>query len=138
MATNNINRFRKEDYQGSPSWFDRVIFNLNLLIDYIYALNQIITAHTTRLATVPVFQTVTVTQTSASDSTTHPEHNTYNFASTLTTTPKQLLISVTNSSFPVFTTPPAASWHYVNGVVYIDAISGLANSTQYNFTLTIF
>jgi hypothetical protein len=138
MATNNITEFRKEDYQGSPSWWDRAIYNLNILIDFVLALNQTISTLATTVAAVPTFQTVTFTQTSASDSTTHPEHNTYSFASTLKTAPKQLLISVSNSSYPVFTTPPAASWHYVNGTVYVDAISGLSNSTQYNFTVTIF
>jgi hypothetical protein len=138
VATNNITRFRKEDYEGSPSWWDRAIYNLNLLIDYIYAINQAITSITTSLAAQPTFQTYQITQTSASNSTTHPEANTLHFTSTLKNAPKQLLISVSNASYPVFTSAVYASWHYVNGVVYVDAITGLANSTQYNLTITIF
>lgn len=138
MATNNINTFRKEDYPESPSWWDRAILNLNLLIDYIFALNRQMTANTTAIAAKPSFQTVTVTQTSASDSTTHPEHNTYNFTSTLSSAPSQLLLTATNSNNPVFTSPVWASWYYINGTVYVTAITGLQNSTQYTFTVTIF
>lgn len=138
MPTNNLSRFRKEDYQGSPSWWDRAIFALNLIIDYIFALNVAINSLRTTVAAVPVFQHETFTYISSGTSTTDPTSNTYSFTSTLDSAPRHLLIRVTNSTNPVFTSPVWASWHMVNDTVSIDAICGLQNSTKYTVTVTIF
>lgn len=136
MSTNNINEFRKEDYPDSPPWWDRALFNLNLLVDFILALNTSVRANTSAIAAMPTFQNEEWTATSSASSTTNPENNTHSFTSTLPAAPKQLLIHVTNSSNPLIR--PTVSWHYVNGIVYITSIAGLANNTQYNFTVTIF
>lgn len=37
-TNNKLIRFRKEDYKESPSWFDRVIFALDVLVDYTSSL----------------------------------------------------------------------------------------------------
>lgn len=136
-ATNNIIRFRKEDYKESPSWFDRVIYALNVLVDYTASLGVSVTSLTASVVNLAQIQSMTFTQMSSPTSTTNPETNTFTFQNPLSGSPVQLLIYATNSTIPVFTAPVWASWHAANGEVFIDAITGLANSTNYIFTVTL-
>jgi hypothetical protein len=136
-TTNNIIRFRKEDYKESPSWFDRVIYALNVLVDYTSALGNSISSISTTVSDMATVTSFSFNQLSSATSTTNPETNTYSFANPFTSSPAQLFIYATNSSVPIFTTPVWASWHAANGVVFIDAITGLANSTNYTFTVTL-
>lgn len=136
-TTNNIIRFRKEDYKESPSWFDRVIYALNVLVDYTSSLGNSIGSLSTAVSTLATIRSVYFTQTSSATSTTNPETNIYNFQNPLLKNPAQLLIYATNPSVPIFTFPVWASWHASNGIIYIDSITGLANTTLYNFTVTL-
>lgn len=138
MPSNNISRFRKEDYQGSPSWWDRAIYALNLLIDYIFSVNTALSSLTKTVGAIPKFQHETFTFISSGTSTTDPTSNTYTVTNRLGYTPHQLLIYVTNSTNPVFSSPVWASWHVSNDSVVIDAITGLADTTKYTVTVTIF
>lgn len=134
-TTNNIIRFRKEDYRESPSWFDRVIYALNVLVDYTSSLGNSVSTLSTGFANLAVIESFTFNQMSSPTSTTNPETNTYSFNHDVA--PAQLFIYAANSTFPIFTSPVWASWHYSNGVVFIDAITGLANSVNYTFTVTL-
>lgn len=136
-TTNNIIRFRKEDYKESPSWFDRVIYALNVLVDYTSSLGSQTANINSQIANMAQIHSFNFNQMSSGTSTTNPETNTYNFQTTLSTNIAQLLIYATNSSIPIFTSPVWASWHESNGTVFIDAITGLANSTNYTFTVTL-
>ena len=134
---NNTVIFRKEDFPGSPEWWNRAIFSLNRLTDYVSSLTSSINALSTNVSAIPTIISFNFTQTSDPASTTNPENNTYTFQNSESISPSQLLIYATNSSFPIFTSPVWASWHVQNGFIYIDAITGLANSTQYTFTVTL-
>lgn len=136
-TTNNIIRFRKEDYKESPSWFDRVIYGLNVLIDYTSSLGTQVTNLATQVTNSAQIESFTFLQLSSGTSTTNPETNTYNFQNPLSTNIAQLLIYATNTSIPIFTAPVWASWHTSKGTVFIDAITGLSNSTNYTFTVTL-
>jgi len=137
-TTNNIVRFRKEDYKESPSWFDRVIYTLNILVDYTSSLGSSITNLSTSVSSLPIVTSFSFNQLSSATSTTNPETNTKTFVNPFNDeTPAQLLIYATNSSIPIFTSPVWASWHAADGVIFIDSITGLANSTTYTFTVTL-
>lgn len=136
-ATNNIIRFRKEDYKESPSWFDRVIYALNVLVDYTSALGTQTANINLQIANTAQISTFSFLQLSSATSTTNPETNTYNFQNPLSQEVAQLFIYATNTSIPVFTSPVWASWHQADGTVFVDAITGLANSTNYTFTITV-
>lgn len=135
--TNNLIRFRKEDYKESPSWFDRVIYALNVLVDYTSTLGGQTSSLATSVSNLAEIKFFTFVMTSSGTSTTNPETNVFTFQNPSVKPIKQLLIYATNNTIPVFTSPVWASWHVANGVVFIDAITGLANSTQYTFTVTL-
>lgn len=134
-TTNNIIRFRKEDYKESPGWFDRVIYALNVLVDYTSSLGTSVGSLSTSVSNLAVIESFSFNQMSSPTSTTNPETNTYSFQHDVQ--PAQLFIYATNSSMPIFTSPVWASWTYANGAVTITAITGLANSTNYTFTVTL-
>lgn len=134
---NNIIRFRKEDYKESPSWFDRVIYALNVLVDYTSSLGTSVGSLNTSVSNLKSITSIIFTQTSSGTSTTNPETNTYKFTNPFTSNPSQLFIYATNNTLPIFTSPVWASWYALNGTIYITAITGLANSIQYNFTVTL-
>src|SRR6185436_5701522 len=103
-TTNNIVRFRKEDYKESPSWFDRVIYALNILVDYTSSLGNSITNLSTSVSSLPVVTSFSFNQLSSATSTTNPETNTKTFVNPFNDeSPAQLLIYATNSSIPIFT-----------------------------------
>lgn len=136
-TTNNIVRFRKEDYKESPGWFDRVIYALNILVDYTSSLGNSFTSLNAIVTIMPTILSFDFIQISSGTSTTNPETNTYNFQNPFADAPAQLLIYATNTTFPIFTAPVWASWHVSGGAIFIDAITGLANSTNYTFTITL-
>lgn len=136
-TTNNIIRFRKEDYKESPSWFDRVIYALNVLVDYTSSLGNQTAGLSTRITDMAEIGSFSFLQLSSGTSTTNPETNTYNFQNPLSQEVAQLFIYATNTSVPVFTSPVWASWHQEDGTVFVDSITGLANSTNYTFTITV-
>lgn len=136
----NQKRILREDIKEAPNWITRLLTPLNSFMETVYyALNRDIT-FTENIAC----QIKEITFNSKSDySTASPVEDGFlelQFRHSLKTKPKGLLIQqlITDGNVQaVHTTPVTLSWYENNGVVYINYITGLADSTSYTIRLLV-
>ncbi len=127
-----IKRVTKEDLTGAPPWIDRFLYSFNLFLNTIYGgLNKNITFQENINAQIATFSLVAGAAAA---------NNTASFGLTLKQPPVGLWpIKIVSSN--VNFTPIAAAvfveWLYDGTLVQIKSVTGLANGTQYNFTVVL-
>lgn len=123
--------FKFENYPGAEEWFAQFLQSLNLFVLPVY--NILNGGVTYQNLSIPKIYTVTIT-TPASGSVT------FNFANPLRITPSAVLLgnvyeTPTPDTHP--SSPAQVYWHYSQGVIYVDNITNLTASTQYQITLVV-
>lgn len=130
----------REDIPNAPEWIDALINPLNTFMEEVYfALDRDLELETNVKGAIR-----TITFTTRSDySTANPATNGWiiqKINDPIGRKPECVAIGqVTDKdSFSVVTDPVSCNWDYLNGVVRINYIAGLADSTKYEIKLLIF
>ena len=133
MASNlpTIRRFKFEDYEGAPKWFEQFLQALNLFVDPIYQMVSGNISYSNMIAPQIYSKTITAP---ASGSVT------FNFTNPLKIAPSAVVlgnvyVSGNFSSHP--SSPAQIYWHFSQGTIYIDNITNLTASTSYVVSLVV-
>ena len=133
MASNlpTIRRFKFEDYEGAPKWFEMFLQGLNLYVDPVYQMlsgninysNLVAPQLFTKIITAPASGNVT-----------------FNFTNPLKIVPSAVVlgnvyVQGNPSSHPA--NPVSVYWHYSQGTINIDQVTNLTASIAYVITLVI-
>ncbi len=128
----SVRRFYNEDYQGSPSWFQKFIGALNLFSDPMYQnLNKGLSFQANFNAQVYSFQIRAGA--TASD-------NTVSFTTTVAGKASGVVTVACNLASDI--QAPASgvvnSWYQSGANIIITSISGLTSGTNYNLSVLVF
>ena len=132
MPLPSVHRFYNEDYQGSPSWFQKFIGALNLFSDPLYqTINRGLSFQSNFNAQIYSFQ-ITAGAT-ASD-------NDVKFTTTVTGKLSGVVTIACNlaSNIQAPASGVVNSWYQNGNQVFITSISGLTAGTIYNLTVLVF
>jgi hypothetical protein len=125
----SIQRVKYEDYKGAPDWFAQFLNTLNL---YLTAAYNIFNGGIT-YSNLGVIQPFTFTFTPGSTAG-------FKFANPLIQAPQNVIIGnvyITGDTSSHPTGAVTLFWHYANGFIFVDAIPGLTNGTNYTLSVTI-
>lgn len=136
----NQKRILREDLKEAPNWIERLITPLNSFMESVYyALNKNITFNENIAC-----QIKTINFTTNSDySTASPVVNGFTqlqFRHSLRTRPQGVIIMQTikkESSYVAITEAVTLDWYENNGIIYINYISGLEDSQEYDIKLLV-
>lgn len=132
MPLPSVHRFYNEDYQGSPSWFQKFIGALNLFSDPLYqTVNKGLTFQNNFNAQIYQF---TIRAGATADA------NTSVFTSRIAGKAQGLISVACNESSNIQapTQGHIDSWYQDGDRIVITSISGLTAGTNYNITVLLF
>lgn len=133
----NQKKLRKEDIPDSPDWFGVVIDVMNSFMESVYfALNKQITFNDNIACQI---KDINFTTSSIYSTGLLVDFGKLQFTHTLKTKPQGLFImQLTQSNNAPIIKTVSCDWNQEGGLVYINYISGLEDSTTYNLRVMVF
>ena len=126
-----IKRITKEDLKDAPAWIDRLLYPLNLFLDFTYrAMNGNLTFVDNITAQKYGF---TITAGAAATD------NTLKFTPTINKRPEFILCTATekNTNYAPIAQAVYVEWFYDGSFIQISSITGLTNGKIYDFLILI-
>ena len=133
MASNlpTIRRFKFEDYEGAPKWFETFLQGLNLYVDPVYQMLSGNIAYSNLIA--PQLYTKTITAPASGNVT-------FNFTNPLKIAPSAVLVGniyVQGQPTNHPTSPVGVFWNYSQNTIYITNLTNLTAGVSYVVTLAV-
>jgi hypothetical protein len=132
MQPPKIKRLSREDFKEAPAWIDRLLYWLNVLIEYVtLAFNKNITFDENIQSQIKTFS---LTAGAAAS------NNTIQFMATMAVVPRGLILMRVVDQVGNYTPVGAAvgiDWRYEAGNIFITSISGLTSGHVYDVTVLL-
>lgn len=132
-APPKIKRLSREDFKDAPAWIDRLLYWLNVLIEYItLSFDHGITFDENIQSQIKTFSLVAGAAAT---------NNTVSFMSTMRVAPRLLLVGrvvdTSTANYAPLAQAVSVEWRYENGSVFITSITGLTSSKSYDVTVLL-
>lgn len=130
--TPKFQRLNREDFKDAPEWINRLLYWLNLFVEYItIAFKNGITFDDNIQAQIKNFSILAGAT---------ADLCTAEFMSTLPVSPRGLLkmkVTQRSGNFVVLTDAVDIHWRYDNGTVFITSVTGLTSGETYDFAVLL-
>ena len=128
-----LKRLTREDFKDAPAWIDRLLYWLNIFFEAVNrALSNGITISENMAAQERTFQILAGAT---------PADNTTNFALTMKSTPKHLILGrvtdMDTSNYVPVGVAVFMEWRYRDGQIYITSVTGLTSGKNYEFNVIL-
>ena len=131
-APPKIKRLSREEFKEAPSWIDRLLYWLNVLVEYVtLAFSKNITFDENIQSQIKSFSLVAGAAAT---------NNTTSFMSTMRVTPRGLILMRATEQVGNYVPIAAAvsvEWRFESGSVFITSITGLTSGRTYDFTVLL-